>query len=174
MSTQTEETASSASAPSSNPLELYGNYPFATDETYQQGLASLVAGGALDGDPLPEVKEEILRRTRVFYFNRVTGNSVSMDEAREYEYALKGAASHGSGDMDAQPAASQSNIDDDDTRVLTFAELQELIETGKVDQIPHNKVIPEVLNAASPSESTVPARKKPWELTQASSGTDNA
>jgi hypothetical protein len=36
----------------------------------KQGLASLLAGGALDGNPPPDVKEEILRRTRVFYFNR--------------------------------------------------------------------------------------------------------
>jgi hypothetical protein len=79
MSTQSETTQST--------LEIYANYPFDSDDNYQvhillprlvsnplcfrkQGLASLIAGGALDGNPPPEVKEEILRRTRVFYFNQ--------------------------------------------------------------------------------------------------------
>ncbi|KAG5644015.1 hypothetical protein DXG03_009230 [Asterophora parasitica] len=126
----------------------------------KQGLASLIAGGALEGNPTPEVKDEILRRMRVFYFNRVTGNNISMEEAREYELSLTG--TH----QDASSAQSSTEPKDsaDETRVLTFAELQELIEWGRVDQIPNNKVIPERLNDAPPSESIAAARKKPWEL----------
>lgn len=35
---------------------------------------------------------------------------------------------------------------DNENRVLTFAELKEMIETGNVDNIPNNKVIPAGLN----------------------------
>jgi hypothetical protein len=69
----------------------------------------------------------------------------------------------------------------EETRVLTFSELKELIETGRTDQIPNNKAIPNVLNVGSPlvsllhglltvlkdtppSEAILLARKKPWEL----------
>ncbi|KAF5384340.1 hypothetical protein D9615_003380 [Tricholomella constricta] len=157
-----EETAPPSEA-SSNPLESYANYPFASDETYQQGLASLIAGGALEGNPTSEVKDEILRRTRVFYFNRVTGHSISMDEAREYEFSLRATNQEPEDDSTAH-SSKEPTANSDETRVLTFAELQELIESGKVDQIPNNKVIPERLNDAPPSQSTAPARKKPWEL----------
>jgi hypothetical protein len=69
-------------------------------------------------------------------------------------------------------------------RTLTFAELKDLLEQGKTDQIPNNKHIPEAINAspdllwspssltnynlsqnAPPSESMAQARKKPWEIT---------
>jgi len=52
----------------------------------------------------------------------------------------------------------------DESRTLTFAELKELIEQGKTDQIPNNRQIPEVINDAPPSASTAPSRKKPWEI----------
>ncbi|KAF9011923.1 hypothetical protein BDQ17DRAFT_1233143 [Cyathus striatus] len=149
---------------SSNPIDWYASYPFDKDETYQQGLASILAGGALDGDPSPQVREEILRRTRVFYFNKMTGCSIGMDEAREHEHKQLG--------QDIQSTETLSDLTptqfkpgSEEPRVLTFAELKELIETGKVDQIPNNKVIPEGLNDAPPSQSTAPARKKPWEVT---------
>ncbi|TFK32092.1 hypothetical protein BDQ12DRAFT_701316 [Crucibulum laeve] len=148
---------------STNPLDWYGSYPFESDETYQQGLASIIAGGALNGDPTPDVKEEILRRTRVFYFNKMTDNSISMDEAREYERAHRKDTS-----SDAQTSIDASRATSEETRVLTFAELKELIETGKVDQIPNNKIIPEALNDAPPSQSTAPTRRKPWEVTASS------
>jgi len=75
-----------------------------------------------------------------------------MDEARDYELSSQ------------QSTAEQSN-GDEETRVLTFAELKELIETGNVDKIPNNKIIPEGLNEATPSESTAALPKKPWETT---------
>lgn len=37
-----------------------------------------------------------------------------------------------------------------ESRILTFAELQHLIESGKVDQIPNNKIIPDKLNVGLP------------------------
>lgn len=61
-----------------------------------------------------------------------------MEEARDYE-TKSGAFRSGGG---APPDANDEN------RVLTFAELKELIETGNVDKIPNNKVIPEGLNVS--------------------------
>jgi len=52
----------------------------------------------------------------------------------------------------------------DESRPLTFAELKDLIEQGKTDQIPNNRYIPEAINDSPPSESTAPSRKKPWEI----------
>jgi hypothetical protein len=62
-----------------------------------------------------------------------------MDEAREYEHSRQ------------TPSASQASYEpslsnEGETRILTFAELKELIESGKTDQIPNNKVISEALN----------------------------
>ncbi|KAF8895873.1 hypothetical protein CPB84DRAFT_1244280 [Gymnopilus junonius] len=131
-------------------LKAYGSYPFSSDETYQQGVASLFAGGAVDPNAPAEVHEDVKRRTRVFYFNKITGNSITAEEVCDYELLLQQSL------VERKPA-------EDKDRVLTFAELKELIESGNVDKIPNNKVIPDVLNEAPPSQSTAPMRKKPWE-----------
>ncbi|KAJ6588273.1 hypothetical protein B0H19DRAFT_924471 [Mycena capillaripes] len=147
------------------PLKLYASYPFSTDEEYQNGLASILAGGALDNDPPEEIKEEILRRTRVFYFNRVTGRAITMDEAREFEHAHK--LDVGGGALPAAPEPAAAAMDSDaaaEPGVLSFAQLQALIEAGKADQIPNNKIIPDELNDAAPSMSAAPVRRKPWEV----------
>ncbi|KAJ7291305.1 hypothetical protein C8J57DRAFT_1272188 [Mycena rebaudengoi] len=155
-----------------DPLHRYAMYPFSTDDEYQSGLASIIAGGALDNNPPEEIKEEILRRTRVFYFNSVTGNSITMDEAREYEQ------SHPSNipretlplhQLPVSPSAEEQIPPQEPPVILSFAQLQELIEAGKADQIPNNKIIPEEINDAPPSTSTAPARKKPWETETAHS-----
>ncbi|KAJ6613632.1 hypothetical protein B0H10DRAFT_1751533, partial [Mycena sp. CBHHK59/15] len=138
------------------PLQQFGAYPFATDDEYQNGLASILAGGALDGDPPDDIREEILRRTRVFYFNRVTGNAITMDEARAYEQTRYASSASDPPPMPIPPSA-------DGLPILSFAQLQALIESGRADEIPNNRIIPEDLNDAPPSTSTAPARRKPWE-----------
>jgi len=59
-----------------------------------------------------------------------------MDEAREYESSLSSITQSTKGAVEPN----------DENRVLTFSELVELIETGNVDKIPNNKIIPERLN----------------------------
>lgn len=72
----------------STDIKAYGDYPFSSDVTYQvsghslhqeragshftskQGLANILAGGTLDANSTPEVREELERRIRVFYFNK--------------------------------------------------------------------------------------------------------
>lgn len=155
------------------PLEQYASYPFDTDEVYQQGLASILASGALANAATPEDRDEILRRTRVFYFNKTTGNSITLDEAREFEESLpKEAPSQLGTSTTTSPLAtapgptptSDKTQSEEEPRVLTFAELKELIESGRLDQIPNNKIIPNDLNEAPPSQSTTQTRKKPWEI----------
>jgi len=51
----------------------------------------------------------------------------------------------------------------EEVRTLTFAELKTLIEQGKTDGIPNNKVIPNVLHDAPPSDDAGQVRRKPWE-----------
>ncbi|KAF9541342.1 hypothetical protein CPC08DRAFT_717162 [Agrocybe pediades] len=144
MSTQTEPASDRQQI-----LEAYVSYPFDSDPAYQQGLASILSSGTLDANTSDQVREEIHRKTRVFYFNKITSNSISPEEAYQYEQSRQG--------------SSGSALNNDENRVLTLAELKELIETGNVDKIPNNKIIPEGLNTAPPSESVAAARKKPWE-----------
>lgn len=65
--------------------------------------------------------------------SRITGQSITMEEAQECEQS-------------SSQKASETTDNSDENRVLTFAELKELIETGNVDKIPNNKIIPEGLN----------------------------
>ncbi|KAJ3563170.1 hypothetical protein NP233_g9111 [Leucocoprinus birnbaumii] len=152
------------------PLEQYTSYPFGTDEIYQQGLASILANADA---PSSEEKDEILRRTRVFYFNKTMGHSITLDEAREYEQSLRkdtssqpqslSTPSQETAAVDPIPSSDGTQTEEE-PRVLTFSELKELIETGRLDQIPNNKVIPSGLNEVPPSDSTAQSRKKPWEV----------
>lgn len=70
---------------SENSLKLFGSYPFDSDESYKvphtyrkniltshllkEGLASILAG-ATNSNASPGLQEELVRRTKVFYFNR--------------------------------------------------------------------------------------------------------
>ena len=87
----------------------------------------------------------------------MTGHSISIDEAREYERSHPweqtpsvDPTASGSEHYSGLPASADEPqpVVQEETRVLTFAELQELIESGKEDQIPNNKVIAEALNVS--------------------------
>ena len=69
-------------------------------------------------------------------FTRITDSAITMDEAREYELSLSSTTQPTEGAVEPN----------DENRVLTFSELVELIETGNVNKIPNNKIIPEKLN----------------------------
>lgn len=120
-------------------MDQYAVWPFSTDPEFQQGLREILSRNT-DLDPA-----EAELRARVFYFNHLTGHSIDVEQAREYEAAQK-------------PKEPQ---------IMTFSQIQELIESGKVDDIPNNKVISGELNTERPTESQAVPRKKPWELAQA-------
>lgn len=146
-------------------LEQYTAYQFEQDTAYQQGLASIIAGGALNGDPSPEVRDEILRKTRIFYFNRITGNSITPEEALQAELKPKPTAQETNAPVETNSTSAKPSAVSEEARVLTFAELQQLIESGRIDQIPNNKLIPEIMSSEAPSVSTTAVRRKPWETT---------
>ncbi|KAH9974279.1 cytochrome P450 [Lactifluus volemus] len=116
-------------------LTVYAAHSFADDQGYQAGLTTLHASGALDGLS-GEAKEDLLRRSRVFYFNQTHGYNISESDAKEVE---------------AERSRNQSIIESaaETPRTLTFAELQTAIEQGKIAEIPNNKHIPDVLNLLS-------------------------
>ncbi|KAJ8517141.1 hypothetical protein ONZ45_g5626 [Pleurotus djamor] len=131
-------------------LEAYSQFPFDSDEEFKpkQGLETLVSGGALNGKDDAE-KGEVMRLARVFFFNRKSGRNLGVDAVRDYELKLP-----------TQPAPVTS---EEEPRILSFSELQDLIQSGRVGEIPNNKVIPNILNDATPTESKAETRKKPWE-----------
>ncbi|GBE83615.1 hypothetical protein SCP_0506700 [Sparassis crispa] len=148
-----------------DPLDLFVAYPFSTDTMYQQGLSGILGTGALDGKSDDE-KKDVLLRSQVFYFNRITGYSIAVDNARTRWEQIAQLGLHPPAIADPSAMThGQSNMDNNgETRTLTFVELKELIEQGKTDQIPNNRSIPNELNSAMPSESRANLRKKPWEI----------
>ncbi|KAG2159443.1 uncharacterized protein EDB93DRAFT_1075020, partial [Suillus bovinus] len=140
-------------------LRSFFTFPFSSDEVYQQGLADLLAHSALSGKTDAERVETILR-TQLFYFNRVAGQNLTVEDVRSHQNTVN--SQNLTATTDLSPPSSNSR--DGETRLLTFAELTMLIEQGKTDNIPNNKVIPEMLNDAPPSTSIALVRKKPWEV----------
>ncbi|KAI8977770.1 hypothetical protein BD414DRAFT_155140 [Trametes punicea] len=142
-------------------LERFAAYPFSTDEEYQQGLAGIIESGVLQGKS-EEEKAEILLRSEVFYFNRLFGSSLSVEDARTVRQGSELEPSH-SRSTSVSATAPTSSSNDQEPQMLSFAQLKVLIEQGRTDEIPNNKVIPNVLSSEPPSESKAAPRKKPWE-----------
>ncbi|KII91471.1 hypothetical protein PLICRDRAFT_104505 [Plicaturopsis crispa FD-325 SS-3] len=138
-----------------DPRRQFTAYPFAEDEAFQQGLSSILAGEEIATKSKAE-KEAVVLRSQIFYFNRVTGSSITLESLAEYLSSTRGAEVQ-------NPAPPSLPAREDELRVLSFAELKDMIESGNTDQIPNNRPIPDVLNDTPPSESKAPSRKKPWE-----------
>jgi hypothetical protein len=69
-----------------------------------------------------------------------------MNEARDYELSLHTTSTVVDSAQVNSPAMDGS---DNHIHILTLAELKELIESGNMDKIPNNKIIPETLNVRS-------------------------
>ncbi|KAF8270008.1 hypothetical protein EI94DRAFT_1430430, partial [Lactarius quietus] len=134
-----------------DPLAAYARHSFADDQSYQAGLSTLYTTGALDSLS-GEAKEDLLRKSRVFYFNQCALPSLTQTLHLEIHSPQSSRMEHF-----RQPEVPVA-------RTFTFTELQALIEQGKTDEIPNNKHIPDALNDAPPSQSSAPQRKKPWEV----------
>ncbi|KAI9060835.1 hypothetical protein FKP32DRAFT_1020638 [Trametes sanguinea] len=167
MSTLEKEPVVAEPSASDSVLQQFAAYPFATDEEYQQGLAGILASGALEGRP-EEERAEILLRSEVFYFNRRTGSSLTLEDARRARQhgGHEPAAPHAQA-ATASTANAPSSEREEEPPMLSFAQLKALIEQGRTDEIPNNKVIPNVLSPEAPSESKASPRKKPWEVNAA-------
>ncbi|TCD62128.1 hypothetical protein EIP91_007303 [Steccherinum ochraceum] len=123
------------------------NFPFETDEAYQQGFAELVAGGALQGTTEDE-RDYIVQRSKLFYFNsavlRTTGRSLTLEDVLHHQEESNVPAQTS---FNATPQESRDGVEPRGT--LSFAELKELIESGKTDKIPNNRQIPHDLHASN-------------------------
>jgi len=77
----------------------------------------------------------------------MTGYSLTVEHILEYEQALATGTLSG-----AIPSSGQVQIprrdESTESRHLSFAELKMLIEQGKTDEIPNNKVVSEALNVS--------------------------
>jgi hypothetical protein len=73
---------------------------------------------------------------------RVTGNSITPGDALNFESLVDG---DDSAEQQHRQAAGDS------ARTLTFTELKALIEQGKTESVPNNRLIPNVLNVSLPS-----------------------
>ena len=73
--------------------------------------------------------------------SRVTGNSITPGDALNFESVVDG------DDLtEKQPRQAAGDC----ARTLTFSELKALIEQGKTESVPNNKLIPNVLNVSLP------------------------
>jgi len=129
----------------------------------QTGLQSILSSDAFDSKSNTE-KEITLRMSRVFYFNkyvemmpftlaflllfliawklsRVTGNSVTLEDALSFESPTRLVDSNRLAVQQQQQQAVG-----EEAGILTFAELKALIEQGKTEGIPNNRLIPNTLN----------------------------
>lgn len=76
----------------------------------------------------------------------VTGHNLSLEDVQDgYTADLNRFPVPQSGNEFSQTC---SGAEREEMRVLTFAELKSLIEQGKTDDIPNNKLIPNVLNVS--------------------------
>lgn len=94
----------------------------------------------------------------------VSGASLDLDAARAFRNGRKLGISFAPAPTVPAP---QLQARDPEQTALTFAQLKELIEQGKTDDIPNNKVIPNVLSVSLPFRHSGP-RSYPFAPTPAS------
>ncbi|KZT34103.1 hypothetical protein SISSUDRAFT_1053345 [Sistotremastrum suecicum HHB10207 ss-3] len=126
---------------STDVLRQFHEYPFSTDNVFQEGLKSVLAA-----EGTADEQEEIIGRAKAYYFSQISGQELSWE-------AIKAASNPSSN----PPSSSEEQ------RPLTLAELTNLIQTGQTHLIPNNKLLPSGTSAESPSPSSAGLRKKPWE-----------
>ena len=73
--------------------------------------------------------------------NSLTGTAVTVEEARAARVEQIASAP-----LQTSTQTSSDPSTQDEPRTLTFAQLKALIEQGRTDEIPNNKVIPNVLS----------------------------
>ncbi|KAJ8082180.1 hypothetical protein PM082_008027 [Marasmius tenuissimus] len=165
-------------------IQRYASYPFDSDAAFKvayqsnvvdkdliplkKGLDDILSRSAADID-----RNEIVRKARLFYFNRITGGGLTFEDVAAAEEGVRHAVDSSKEKSRApvqasavlgNPETEQEQEGKEEPTVLTLAQIKEFIETGRTDQLPNNKVIPDGLNEKPPTESVAPARKKPWEV----------
>ncbi|KAI6015267.1 hypothetical protein F5J12DRAFT_817002 [Pisolithus orientalis] len=139
-------------------LREFSQYPFTSDEVFQHGLIQILAHSSTQSTS-EEERSELALKTQLFYFNRQTGRNLTLEDVKRFPLATSDL--HPSVDQSVELLETQPL--DKSPRILSFAELKDLIESGNTEKIPHNKHIPDQLNDCIPSLSNASVRKKPWE-----------
>ncbi|KIJ16286.1 hypothetical protein PAXINDRAFT_75482 [Paxillus involutus ATCC 200175] len=140
-------------------LNQFHSYPFSSDEVFQQGLSGILTHASMNEMPGTE-RSDLILKTQLFYFNRATGHNINLEDLQaRYTADLDRSPPRGN-----QYTQASSETQHEEAPNLTFTELKSLIEQGKTENIPNNKVIPDTLNDAAPTRSNAPLRKKPWEV----------
>ena len=144
----------------------------------------MLQNGVLEGKNDDE-KEAFLLNTKLFYFNRfaairkchdflltacrMTGSSLTPEDVRaQNARQVDGSTSTASLNERLQPSTAQtshleqressaSSASSSEPRPLSFAEIKELIEQGRTDQIPNNRVIPDELSVSYLANPSYPA-----------------
>lgn len=113
-------------------------------------------------------RSELVLKTQVFYFNRCvtddpfrsrTITSLSWASVTGHNISLEDVQADYTADLNRLPAESGNEcnqtleVEHGGMRVLTFSELKSLIEEGKADNIPNNKIIPDTLNVSRSCKS---------------------
>ncbi|KAI6002036.1 hypothetical protein EDD15DRAFT_1574274 [Pisolithus albus] len=140
-------------------LREFFEYPFTSDEVFQQGLIRILHSSLRPASE--EEKSEITLKTQLFYFNRQTGHNLTVEDVEGSRLAAPVLPPT----LDQPVELPETQAQDNSPHVLSFAELKDLIESGNTENIPHNKHIPDQLNECVPSQSSAPVRQKPWEVT---------
>lgn len=82
---------------------------------------------------------------------RLTGLSLTVDEVQESVQVRASTETQSQASVNTQTEAPHASSE---PRALSFAEIKELIEQGKTDQIPNNRVIPDELSVRRPLTSS--------------------
>lgn len=90
--------------------------------------------------------------------SRVTGNSITLEDALIFE-------SEATRFVSSDHLTDQRQAVQEETHILTFAELKALIEQGKTDGIPNNKLIPNILSVSSSTPPSLSLFPSPLEST---------
>ncbi|KAJ3774606.1 hypothetical protein FB446DRAFT_464817 [Lentinula raphanica] len=136
-------------------LAQYLAFPFESDVNFKNGLSDIVSVAGVSSD----VPEDTLQAMRVFYFNRMTGHSLSVADVQAHEMKKAGTRDSPS----SFPNTAGADSEPHDTIPLSFEQIKALIEAERFDEIPNNKTISAELNPVSTGRSAVRPPKKPWE-----------
>ncbi|KDQ12527.1 hypothetical protein BOTBODRAFT_417895 [Botryobasidium botryosum FD-172 SS1] len=165
MSTQSQSLGSDITA--SSAYEGFNSYDFASDETFQQGLSSIIGpiqegGGSVD--------DSTVGRAKAFYFSKVTGQDISWDGYLAWREANGlGTPSSAHPTQEPEPKTTDPSVStgsggmDDAPLPMSFSAIAELISTGNLHLVPNNKLIPDGLNSQEPSKPQQKVPRKPWE-----------
>jgi len=135
-------------------------------------LCSIVQTGTLKDDE----RDALVGRAKAFYFSRLTGENLTWEGYLTYLAASGGpdptptpsttaeAPGTAKPELDSTKDVLQGTNSTVEEKTLSFSQIQELIASGRVDEIPFNRRIPEEISPEEPSRPLEALRKKPWEV----------